>query len=182
MRSLVVDLETMGRAPSGAIVQIGAVIVEDYKEIIDTFFANVDLDTSIDLGMTVNSATIMWWLEQEDAAIKALIPSRHHISVALTNLATFYFGCSEIWSHGGFDLPILDYAYEKASKKFQNVVKPWHYRDERDLRTLYTLAGGRPTLEEIEEAGDIPHISVTDAKHMARELIICKRRIGGVIS
>ena len=39
---------------------------------------------------------------------------------------------NRIWSHATFDAPVLDATFRAVDK-----VLPWHYRDNRDLRTLF---------------------------------------------
>jgi hypothetical protein len=44
-------------------------------------------------------------------------------------------GGTRVWSHGaGFDLPILHDVFRRLGEH-----APWHYRNERDTRTLFMM-------------------------------------------
>jgi hypothetical protein len=47
-----------------------------------------------------------------------------------------------VWANGAsFDFPVYSSLADRAGRK-----KPWHYRIERDTRTLFWLAGGKPDI------------------------------------
>ena len=75
--NIMVDLETMATHPNAAIVAIGAVrFMEDLQ---DSFYQEVDLQSSIRAGLDVDGATVNWWLMQEEAAREAITAPQNHI-------------------------------------------------------------------------------------------------------
>src|SRR5258706_9274955 len=100
LNHLMVDLETMSSDMDAAIVAIGAVlfdiegpmlVAEDIDAgAVNCFYTNVDLASSMRLGLKPNASTIMWWLKQSQAARDALIlPAPVDITTALAALAGF---------------------------------------------------------------------------------------------
>lgn len=74
------DLETMGSAPTGAIVQIGAVAFTEVAVFEDgAFRRSVDLGSSMGIGMTVDGSTVDWWLDQEPGPRTSLLLNRETI-------------------------------------------------------------------------------------------------------
>jgi len=134
-----VDLETMGRPPRGAIASIGAVEFDLVTGRVGSKLHRVvDLVSSAALGMELHPATIEWWLAIESRKAKVAIigPRRLGIRDALDEFSEWFPEGARIWGNGvGFDVVILRSAYELAGAK-----PPWHYRAERDVRTLVGLA------------------------------------------
>lgn len=62
MLNVMLDLETMDTKPTAAITEIGAVRFDNEK-ILSRFRIKVDLQSCIDLGLTVSGSTIMWCLK-----------------------------------------------------------------------------------------------------------------------
>ncbi len=67
--NIMLDLETMGNTPTSAIIAIGAVRFD--KKIKGKFYGVIDLESCLEDGLTVDASTIMWWMQQSDAARKA---------------------------------------------------------------------------------------------------------------
>ena len=147
---LVVDLETMGRSTTAAIIEIGAVVFDPEGDLLsleemnwsgDKFYSRVSLDSSLAAGLTTDPSTISWWLVQCDEARKeaaAAIEQGINIKSVLGAFATWTRGAKVIryWSHGAsFDLPILEYAYQRVGYH-----SPFDFRLMRDTRTLFELA------------------------------------------
>lgn len=132
-----VDLETLSTRPDAAILSIGACTF-DGTRILDTYYENIELESCIRAGLHIDANTVYWWLQQSEAARKALFEHRKGLSDVLSNFSCFYRKASEtLWSHGAsFDLPILQTAYAKCS-----IQTPWGYRHARDTRTLYEAKG-----------------------------------------
>lgn len=111
------------------------------------FQKNIDLNSCLDAGLTVNGETMMWWLNQgQDARDSLTDPAPEKLPKVLNDFTNWYWKhynerlnkSFEIypWSHGAtFDLPFLNLAF-KAIKRRQ----PWKFRNARDTRTLFELA------------------------------------------
>lgn len=162
---IMVDIETMGNKSNSAIVSIGAVEFniatgETGRE----FYVNVSLQSCIDMGLTINADTIMWWMRQDDDARKALMCDTIDISSALHEFTVFVNDCgnkSEIWGNSNrFDLGILEDAY---TKNFTKV--PWDFRKERDVRTLVSF---RPVIKDMTKPIGIAHNAVHDCYFQIR--------------
>lgn len=169
MTAALLDLETLGRSPKGAIVQIGALVISDRETYAETaFFSNVTLRSSIEAGLEVDPETVSWWWEQDPVAWRHLFdPSPIPLRQALELFSAWVrnWGVQEIWSHKAFDAAILEAAYRGVGME-----PPYPYRGTRDLRTLYShfpeqllddLLGKRP-------AGHVDHLSLHDARRHAR--------------
>ena len=63
----VLDLETMGKGPTSAIVAIGCVRVENLA-ITGSLYRRVRLESALQAGLHVDASTIEWWLQQGEAA------------------------------------------------------------------------------------------------------------------
>jgi len=180
MKHVMVDLETMGNGPDAAIVALGA--VEFDPEFLDeedgyrfyrgklgrTFYYNVDLQSSIDAGLTVDASTVYWWLEQSEAARKSLLKERESLYFVLGAFNEFWAAANaeNIWAHGAsFDVAILKSAYRKVRLK-----QPFKYNADLDTRSTYNVTGW-PTDEEKKLANKLEHNALEDAK--AQALLVC---------
>jgi len=131
---IMIDIETMGNGSNSAIVSIGAVKFDMTSgETGDTFYQKVDLQSCIDIGLTVKASTIMWWLDQNEEARKELTKGEHVSITYALNLFSDYCNTKNlIWGNSPrFDLGIMHDAYRAIKKEI-----PWNFRNERDVRTL----------------------------------------------
>lgn len=140
MNDLMIDIETLGNTSNSCILSIAAVPfnIETGESDLITFERNIDLQSCLDLGMTVTGSTFYWWLEQGSDAKNKILKSDHvSINEALSELSiyineTFKNDKFKIWGNSPrFDLGILSDAYNKI-----NVDIPWNFRNERCVRTL----------------------------------------------
>lgn len=165
MNHLMVDLETMGKTPSAPIVAIGAVLFDPVAgKLGDKFYATVSLEDAVRTGGVMDAGTVLWWLQQDDAARVELIRADvGNLAVALTSLAKFWApfndaGPLHVWGNGAtFDNVILSTSYERLSLQ-----KPWGYTRDRCFRTLRNLFPGL----EPEFVG-VQHNALHDAVHQA---------------
>lgn len=79
------DIETMDTAQTSIIPQIGAIVVSPTGTIIDQVNLVIDLKQ---LGRTVSSSTMEFWMKQPDEARKSVFcnPNRLSLDVALDTL------------------------------------------------------------------------------------------------
>jgi len=167
---LMLDLETLGTRAGCAILSIGAVAFDPSAEpgtLGSRFYAVVDLHSCQEWGLHIDASTVAWWMRQSDAA-RAVITSpdetRQSMTEALFDLRSFMDGFNEapIWANGAsFDFPILAEAY-----RLSGTARPWHFRNERDYRTLKALW---PDVPQPQRSGT-HHNALDDAIHQATHL------------
>ena len=140
MIDLMIDIEGMGALPPFPILSIGAVFFDRATgQLGQQFYVNIDCVSQQDLNW--GGDTINWWLQQSKAAQAALFePKPINIGTAMGDLLlwvkTHRAGKLNVWSHATYDAVAIH-----AVCKHYNLRHPWHYRDDRDIRTLQCLAG-----------------------------------------
>lgn len=171
---VMVDLETMGNGNEAAIVAIGAVKFDPMGSgVLDAFYAPVDLESSVAVGLKMEAATVMWWLHGDrDRARKELLRATTvlHVGDALHGFAE-WFGPESlpVWGNGAtFDNVILDTAFKKVG-----VPKPWNYSHDRCFRTFKNLAPG----VTVQRAGT-HHQALDDAETQARHMQAIVKHLG----
>lgn len=138
MKNVMLDLEAMGTGADAAVIQIGATYFNFSGATEKTFLINVDLSDELREGFKTNGSTILWWLEQSDAARKSILesdeilPSRN----SWRKLNNFLGNADQIWSHATFDFVI---AMNHIRGFFGE--SSFSYRTARDIRTLVDLSG-----------------------------------------
>lgn len=153
-RHIMVDGETLSLGKSGLFFQLGA--CEFYPEegrIGATFNRYIDLRSSMAAGRMVDPGTILYWMDGPEEARKrhvAGLQEAPSLVQVLHELAEFCHLTNDrrglgrrlqlsngIWSHGAaFDCAMLEDTYASLGLE-----TPFSYRDIRDTRTLFTLAG-----------------------------------------
>lgn len=171
------DLETFGNNPRSVIVSIGAVAFdpmgnEPVNEL-PAFYRNVDAQSCMDAGLIADGSTIMWWLNQSEAARKSLSnPAPIQLKQALEDFQDWvtFSGYTatptdlELWAHATFDPVIMRSALDAF-----HLTLPWKYRNTRDIRTLVGLA--KQVGLEIPESGgnnsnpEIHHNALDDTRY-----------------
>lgn len=187
--SVMLDLETMGKTPGCAILAIGAVmfrptvldgVVWRLGEIIDEFYARIDLQSCVDLGLTIDAGTVLWWLEQSsEARAEATCPEgRESLPGALLRFDQWVASRQgikkddggnpvhdkfiEVWGNGSdFDNVILEACYRAV-----NIPLPWDHFGNRCYRTLKNQFPG----VKLVRAGT-HHNALDDARCQARHLM-----------
>lgn len=135
---LMVDIETMGTDHNAAIMSIAAVEFNFDGETGQSFYQTVSLQSCLDIGLKMDADTIYWWLTQPEPARMAIAsPVPLPIDVVLQDFVA-WIGKREyqVWGNSPqFDLVILENAFKKC-----NLELPWKFYNERDVRTLVSLA------------------------------------------
>jgi len=144
MTDIMLDLETLGTGPNGAIVAIGAVAfnarADDTPRAYQPFYMQVDAQSSIDAGLRVDGSTITWWMKQSDAARQQTFGGDYKVPlhVALESFNLFVkaqSGDISVWGNGAtFDNVIIRTAYNALK-----IAPAWHYRDDKCYRTVVNL-------------------------------------------
>ena len=157
---VMVDIETMGTSPTSPILTIGAVLFDpheqnDVQTLEDRgFLRRVDISDALKNSGGVEPDTLKWWLQQEDAAIKALVEGetvtlqqamldfRNYCVDRNVELERKFFpGWSEypvgciLWAKSpDFDCKILENACKAVNERMPLVF--WQYRCVRTLQDL----------------------------------------------
>ena len=146
MKEIMLDIETLDNKQTSVIVSIGAVVFDFEKDgTEEEFYQRIDIDSCLDKGLTVGGGTIEWWLKQNEQARLEIGLGKRPLYDVLLDFSSFVNGI--IFNNGGkqsnvnvwgnptsFDIGIVSNAYSKCG-----IDQPWHYRNERDLRTLVSF-------------------------------------------
>ncbi len=139
MSHIMLDLETMGTDPYCPVIAIGACRFEmDDSPIEDTFYQVVSLESCMELGMKPSASTILWWMEQEDAARLVFGDKGAAKLVPALDAFTDWHNSRPdlIWGNSArFDCGILEAAYKVCGKEV-----PWQHWRERCYRTAKSMA------------------------------------------
>lgn len=159
------DLETLGTAADACIMSVGAVRFDlDSDQIDDNgFYASVSIDSNLELKRRVQEDTLIWWMNQGDAAKGVFNEAKQTLRSALADLADTAFGADDlfVWSNGAdFDLPMLAHAYTQLGMPV-----PWKFWNSRCFRTYKNLPGAK--LVKVPFAGT-KHNALFDAVHQAQ--------------
>lgn len=174
---IVVDLETMGNTPGSVITAIGAVAIIGREIQPDGFYAKINPQSCIDVGMKMDYSTVEWWMKQPDAAREQMFTAAGRVDLPVALLAfsawvesarnkngveTMY-PPPNIWGNDpSFDNTILADAYRLAK-----IPRPWKHTENRCFRTLRNLFKGK--YEEPEAT--IKHHALHDALWEAKVLV-----------
>jgi len=163
------DIETLGVTPGAIILSIGAVEFDE-SNLGNVFHMGINYEDSVRLGMHVDASTAMWWISQEEAAQAGIL----HITWNANGLKHVLLAFSEafkdwknkrLWCNGAaFDIPIMAAAHKKV-----DMIVPWRYSNEMDMRTVKGLVG-KTTWEQFKEAPTVAHDGLADAISQARTL------------
>lgn len=167
-----VDLETMGNGANSPIVSIGAASF-NRNGVLSMFYRNVDLRSSVASGAHMDPDTVMWWMEQGDAARAALTQTRGvSLNDALISFSSWVQSqgvLNGMWGNGDdFDNVILAQSYQRCE-----IRAPWSYRHNRCFRTVKALY---PKIE-VPDVG-VGHKADDDAKWQALYLIQLAKKQG----
>jgi exodeoxyribonuclease VIII len=169
--NVMLDLETLSSASDAAIVAIGAVrftkegiCQEDGAK----FYRTISAQSAQKAGGRIDGSTVLWWLQQSDAARKELTGDGNVlIEVALKEFANWLreTAVEGVWGNGSdFDNVILGNAYALA----MNWKQPWSHRSNRCYRTLKSLV----TAEEVPFVrSGVAHNALDDAITQADHLV-----------
>lgn len=181
-RRFMIDLETLGTGVTSVPFQIGVVQFqlphfngELFEEgwIGEGRTININIDSALRAGMTVDGGTIEWWFRQSQEARDQWLdrPGEYPLHEALDVLAQFLLPVPhkqdklEVWAHGDvFDIAILNHAYRLC-----RLETPWKYNAVRDARTTYGLTGVWPGATHDESL--IPHKPQDDCIRQIRAVI-----------
>lgn len=174
MSSVMLDFETFGNTSDGAVVQIGACYFDEKTgEIGETFYMNVDADSSIKSGGTMNGDTVYWWMQQSQEARDSVCKEpRVDCHFAFNQLNNFLTEAKAIWSHATFDFVILTNTLKRLHLK-----PSFSFRATRDIRTLTALANVKKSdMRGIERKG-IHHDAQSDCLYQVKYCVYALNQI-----
>ena len=173
---LMIDLESMGLPPDGAIIGLGACFFDlQTCTIGPTFYRAINLATAMRDRGTFTPSTVMWWLGQSQEARDAVRFSAIDIRTAFTEFAEFVVQHSDVktvrpWGNGAsFDLTMLNGAYLRSEIK-----TPWSPFRERCFRTVRNMYPG--VVYDPADKGTGAHNAMVDAVFQAEHLFKIKNR------
>lgn len=153
---VMVDLETLDTRPTAAIISIGAVIFDGFAAGRE-FYVAVDMQSSLEAGLTSNPRTLAWWGDQS-AEARAVFTDPNRMPLAF---ASFLPPDCCVWGNGAsFDNAILQNAYAAAGMDL-----PWKFWNDRCYRTVAACAPTRRVQSGTH------HNALDDAKSQAEHLL-----------
>lgn len=167
MSKIMVDIETLGTSKNSVILSIGAVQFSE-KGVEKKFYVQIDPTSCTDWGLQIDARTVLWWMDKNDAARKALTATKGEaLDVALDMLiAAFKWKDAEVWANGiDFDFTIL----EEAMKATGRAV-PWQFWSKMDYRTVKNLAP-RAVYDACKVDNPVAHNALADATAQAATLV-----------
>jgi len=162
-----VDLETLGRQAGCVVLSVGAVAFDPSPTggIRHEFYKELQLQTQMRRGFTVEAATLRWWCGQENLDVldgedsDATDPEEVYLGLAAF-VSRHGDDDSRLWSVGtDFDVAMLRWMFDNYGIKW-----PFHYAASRDVRTLCDVMGFDRGGFELE--GRLHH-ALDDAKYAA---------------
>lgn len=173
---IMLDTETAGLPPTGALLSIGAVFFDLHTCTLGpTFNRTIHLASSVKHGGTMDPGTFLWWLRQGDAARKAVAYGGEPLDLVLTDFSNWIAQhCRHAdvrpWGNSSsFDLTIVGGAYKRLG-----MPAPWSYDNERCFRTLRNQYPG--VEYDPGEKGDGAHNALADAVFQAQHLFKIRNR------
>lgn len=176
---VMVDIETLGTGTNARIIQIGAVGFDYNEGVLEPHELLQMEDRCFNArvanypGAREDSGARTFWADPAQAEALAAIErmDEQPLAEVLTKLAKFikeWLGTrGALWAKPPqFDLRIISEAYALAGLE-----RPWHYRHERDLRTMLYLAKQVPLTgfkaPDISGARLLDHYALHDAVQQA---------------
>lgn len=174
---LSIDLETYGLTADAVILQIACSFIDDEGNE-KLFHTPVSIDDQVEAGRVITPSTLDWWKKQRPEVRDAVIgpaeaadaPTLREALVALTtwlNREGKGFPLHPFGNGASFDLAMLNHAYAS-----QALSAPWHFRMERDQRTLEALAqaAGLDLRYDADKRDGNHHDASSDALYQARRI------------
>lgn len=167
MAKIMVDIETLGTSKDSVILSIGAVqFSEDGIE--KQFYVQIDPESCTDWGLRIDARTVMWWMDQNETARRALSSTTGKpLDVALDEfIGAFKWKDAEVWANGiDFDFTILESAMHATGRAV-----PWAYWAKMDYRTIKNTVP-RDVYKACKEDAPVAHNALADAMAQAATLM-----------
>lgn len=180
MNDFMLDIETLGTRPGSVVVSVALVAFNREDTWLWSRYWNLNLREQVDVGLSIDPATMVWWMRQSSAALarwasyqeQSLSSSLRELHRDLTEHLSRRPGTT-IWAKDpSFDVVILNAAFAAAG------LPPFiSHRAEASVRTLKLLC---PDLPEVQPA--IEHDPVSDAEAQASFVCQCWKVLSGPAS
>lgn len=175
-----IDLETLGTKSNSVVMSIVAIPFNlDTGEVSDKqFIVNIDLNSSLAAGLTVDGNTVQWWLTQNPEIMALMFYDSLHIANALVAFNDYieenFAEPPIVWGNGArFDLGLLENLYQKMS-----ITPKWKFRDERCYRTINSLFLSIATETVDTDAGNADaHNPIHDCLYQIKRLCHVWKRL-----
>jgi exodeoxyribonuclease VIII len=171
---IMLDIETLGKKPDAVVLSVGAAVMDMATlTIVDRKYWLLDHEDQD--GRSIDADTVLWWLQQSDAARSAfrsqLQESPEQFAFELGDLFTKY-ATTTPWANGtNFDLPILADLVREYRKP------PWGYRHQ-DMRSLATVMENVLSWKDYsKQHNPTAHNALDDAVCQANYVLECMRWI-----
>lgn len=160
---IMLDLETLGTKPGCAVLAIGAKVFDPYGDnsvpqppgsAPMTFYRNIDLFSSLMLGLTIDPGTVEWWRTKGEAAQGAFFPGQVTPKIAIVQFNEWIVSSGKtysprekelnVWAKSpGFDCHVIEHIADVVGFRME-----WHddarkqgFRRFRDVRTAIAMSG-----------------------------------------
>jgi exodeoxyribonuclease VIII len=161
-KHVMIDIETLGNGSNAVLISLGAVEF-NAEGVYSAFYRNIDPQSCVDAGLKMDVSTVMWWMQQSDAARSVFKLQGEPLPNVLIHFNQWFPEDACVWGNGAtFDNVILSNAYDACKIK-----KPWKYWADRCYRTTKALY---PGVKPDPFAGTA-HNALDDARHQALHLI-----------
>lgn len=162
---VMVDIESLGTEVDSVILSISAVEFDiETGETHREFEVFIDIDSSIEAGRKISQSTLLWWMSQEKEARERVFSKEIERKPFLQAINEFYRWegfCQKVyvWANSPrFDLGMIECNNSQT-------YEPWGFWNERDVRTLVSLA---PWFKDEEEFVGTKHYGIDDCKHQIK--------------
>jgi len=171
MNEVVLDLETMGVSSHAPILAIGAVRFDKEHGVhTDKFYRVISLKSNMELLLSPDADTVMWWMRQSESARSQLLRPSISLPAALEEFSCWIGEDAKVWGNGAaFDNVVLGNAYKTCSMK-----QPWEFYNDRCYRTMKNVVTNVP----FERLGT-HHNALDDAESQAAHLIKILKAVDG---
>lgn len=158
-----IDLETLDVRASAVVVSVGAVKFNpETGELGDELHVRLCIDGQLQVGRTIGERTLMWWMEQSDAARAVFQEEAPPCYSGLVAIKTFIPEDAVVWGNGAeFDNAILASLFNA-----HGIQAPWKHYNSRCYRTLKNMY---PHVEKPEPR--VEHNALDDARAQALHLL-----------
>ncbi len=180
MKSVMVDIETLGTAKDSAVISIGICAFDSERGVVASEGWAI---RSQDWHGTIDPSTVKWWSQQNEAAreysFNGTMPA-HAVAAALDQFVRIYGGGDgedEVWANDpDFDVVILQAWWKRVASvgKF-----PFHYRAARSCRTIWAEAKRLGIYYDPAAMHTVAHNPIDDACNQARSVIAIRSNLIG---
>lgn len=162
---IMIDLETLGNGPDGAIASVGAVAFDPLREMVCgmtarqalsstpeqlgatglSFYVRVDLARSASPGV-IDASTVEWWLGKDKAAQQELVgqgrmPLEQVLTVFHAWVQQVAHPAARVWAKPpNFDVRLMEAAYRRCFKPSDTPRWPFLFWNERCARTIMAIS------------------------------------------